>query len=189
MNQRPPRITYALLILALLCLQLTGCFRVISRTPDGKRNVYTCFMMPSLGMCSDWMSGRAIDSSALPPDSEIRKILKKLNVTQEQRTKLRAIYQQAKDATQTQANNIQAARKALFLEVKKDKPDPQKVQNLIAKGYDLAKQNAIKRSGFLLKILAVFTPAQRKQLAKEVKELSKRYKSQDTNRFIPAYLR
>lgn len=179
-----------------LCLLLAfvqlGCTTVVYRDKTGKKNVHVCFLAPSMGLCSGWVAGQRVDHRLLPKDSEIRKILGKLQLKKDQKSALRRLYKTSRQSTKEEQGKLRSIRKQLAKLFATDKPNVEAIQKLVRQGYAVAQRMALVRTSYLIKMHAIFTPAQRKKLLAEIRRLAKKYRAKypaERAELMPSFLR
>jgi Spy/CpxP family protein refolding chaperone len=102
--------------------------------------------------------------SAQPSDSAKAKHMEKmfadLNLTQDQKTKLKALHEQQKDQHKQVFDQMKALREKTKAELLKPQPSKQVLDGYAAQFGDLHKQLAQKRTEHLLQVKAILTPEQ-----------------------------
>lgn len=180
------------LVLVLLIFFQVGCTTVVYRDKSGKKKSHVCFLAPSMGLCSGWVAGQPIDRRLLPSDSEIRKVLKTLRLQNEQRKALRTLYKASLTSTKDEQVKLRSVRKKLAALFEQSKPNSKAVQQLVREGYAIVQRIALRRTRYLLKMHAIFTPAQRKKLIAEIRRLAKKYRAKyprERTELMPSFLR
>ncbi len=179
------------LCLGFMLIQL-GCTTVVYRDKAGKKNVHVCFLAPSMGLCSGWVAGQRIDHRLLPKDSEIRKVLGKLRLKEDQKSALRQLYKASRQSTKKEQSKLRSIRNQLAKLFATDKPNVEAIQKLVRQGYVVTQQMALVRTSYLLKMHAIFTPTQRKKLLAEIRRLAKKYRAKypaERTELMPSFLR
>lgn len=92
-----------------------------------------------------------------------------LELTDEQRTKVRAVLDGNRDAVRKTADEMRAAHQALRAEMDKDTFDEKAVKTLADKRGQLMAQMTVERARMASEVKAVLTPEQREQLRAEMR--------------------
>ena len=127
----------------------------------------------------------------------MKRIAKKLDLSQDQKARLRIIFKNArKDVMQNKAQmkGIKDSLKKLMAE---ENPSKTKLDELVAKGFDTAKKIALSKTTYLLQARDVLTPVQRTKIKNFMKRIKKFRKKRgrkfnkmwnDPN-FVPSFLK
>jgi Spy/CpxP family protein refolding chaperone len=98
--------------------------------------------------------------SDTPAQRPFLKMIQELNLTQDQKTKLKALRQQMKEPRQQIIEQMKGIRKKIKEELLKDKPLKSALDGYASQLGDLSKQIAQKLADHLLQVKAVLTPEQ-----------------------------
>lgn len=122
----------------------------------------------TLGILAGALMMSPLSTRAQPADTPVQrpmqKMIRELNLTPDQKTKLKALRGQMKDVRQQIVEQMKGIRNKIKEELLKDKPSEKTLDGYAAQLGELSKQIAQKMSSHLLQVKAILTPEQFKKM-------------------------
>ena len=121
-------------------------------------------LTPMVGFLAGTLMLSPLAAFAQPDDTMMQrpfqKMIKELNLTQDQKTKLKALRMQMKESRQQIFNQMKGVRNKIKEELLKDKPSKTVLDGYASQLGELSKQIAQKLADHLLQVKAILTPEQ-----------------------------
>jgi len=122
------------------------------------------YLAPMVGFLAGTLMLSPLAAFTQPDDTMMQrpfqKMIKELNLTQDQKTKLKALRMQMKESRQQIFNQMKGVRNKIKEELLKDKPSKTALDGYASQLGELSKQIAQKLADHLLQVKAILTPEQ-----------------------------